>query len=130
LLKSGSDWNLADGKKVQLDKVPGMLNALDFEKAKDIVDMPKALATYGLDKPKLEVSFREGSKDPVRVQFGSDSKTPEGIYLKSSDAPAVKVVSKDVFDKFNVKPEDIAEAPPAAPPPPTPATPPADKPKS
>jgi len=42
----------------------------------------------------------------------------------------VKVVSKDVFDKFNVKPEDIAEAPPAAPPPPTPATPPADKPKS
>jgi len=130
LLKSGSDWNLADGKKVQLDKVPGMLNALDFEKAKDIVDMPKALATYGLDKPKLEVSFREGSKDPVRVQFGSDSKTPEGIYLKSSDAPAVKVVSKDVFDKFNVKPEDIAEAPPAAPPPPTPATPPAYKPKS
>src|SRR6058998_2578947 len=130
LLKSGSDWNLADGKKVQLDKVPGMLNALDFEKAKDIVDMPKALATYGLDKPKLEVSFREGSKDPVRVQFGSDSKTPEGIYLKSSDAPAVKVVSKDVFDKFNVKPEDIAEAPPAPPTPSTPPLSPADKPKS
>ncbi len=127
LLKSGSDWKLADGKKVQIDKVPGMLNALDFEKAKEIIDMPKALAMYGLDKPKLEVFFREGSNDPMRVQFGSDSKTPEGIYLKSSDSTAVKVVSKDVLDKFNVKPEDIAEAPPAAPP--SPPTPPADKPK-
>src|SRR5438093_3505772 len=128
LLKSGSDWKLADGKKVQLDKVPGMLNTLDFEKAKDIIDMPKALATYGLDKPRLEVSLREGSNEPIRVQFGADSKTPEGIYLKSSDNPAVRVVSKDVFDKFNVKTEDIAEAPPATPPSPTP--PPPDKPKS
>jgi len=128
LLKSGSDWKLADGKKVQVDKVPGMLNTLDFEKTKDIIDMPKALSTYGLDKPKLEVFFREGSNDPIRVQFGSDSKTPERIYLKSSDAPAVKVVSKDVLDKFNVKTEDIAEAPPATPP--SPPTPPADKPKS
>src|SRR5437762_3185410 len=127
LLKSGSDWKLADGKKVQFDKVSGMFNTLDFEKVKEIVDMPKTLAAYGLDKPKLEVSFREGSNDPIRVQFGSDSKTPEGIYLKSSDAPVVKVVSKDVFDKFNVKPEDIAEAPPAPAPPPLP---PADKPKS
>ena len=128
LLKSGSDWKLADGKKVQFDKVSGMFNTLDFEKAKEIIDMPKALAMYGLDKPKLEVSFREGSNDPKRVQFGSDSKTPEGIYLKSSDTPAVKVVSKDVFDKFNVKAEDIAEAPP--PPSSPPPTPPADKPKS
>src|SRR5256886_2894027 len=128
LLKSGSDWKLADGKKVQFDKVSGMFNTLDFEKAKEIIDMPKALAMYGLDKPKLEVSFREGSNDPIRIQFGSDSKTPEGIYLKSPDTPAVKVVSKDVFDKFNVKTEDIAEAPPTTPP--SPATPPAEKPKS
>src|SRR5206468_11888410 len=124
---SGSDWKLADGKKVQLDKVSGMFNTLDFEKMKERVDMPKTLAAYGLDKPKLEVSFRGGSNDPVRVQFGSDSKTPEGIYLKSSDAPVVKVVSTDVFDKFNVKPEDFAEAQPSPPPPPLP---PADKPKS
>src|SRR5438874_3282105 len=130
LLKSGSDWKLADGKKVQYDKVSGMFNTLDFEKVKEIVDMSKTLAAYELDKPKLEVSFREGSNDPIRVQFGSDSKTPEGIYLKSSDAPAVKVVSKDVFDKFNVKPEDIAEAPPAPPTPSTPPLSPADKPKS
>ena len=119
-MKSGSDWKLADGKKVQFDKISGMLNELDFEKAKDIIDMPKALATYGLDKPKLEVALRQGSNDLVRVQFGADSKMPEGMYIKTSDTGAVKVVSKDLFDKFNVKTEDVVEASP----------PPAEKPKS
>ena len=115
-LKAGSDWKLPDGKKLQWDKISGMLNELDFQKAKDIIDMPKALATYGLDKPKMEVALRQGSNDLVRVQFGGDSKMPEGMYIKTSDAPAVKVVSKDLFDKFNVKAEDIVEAapPPAA----------------
>jgi hypothetical protein len=36
---------------------------------------------------------------------------PEGIYLKTSEGPAVKVVSKDVSDKFNVKADDLVEAP-------------------
>ena len=112
--KSGSDWKLADGKKAQTDKIIGMLNALDFEKVKDILDMPKTLAMYGLDKPKLEVVLRQGTNELTRVQFGSDSKMPEGSYLKTSDTSAVKVVAKDIFDKFNVKTEDVVEAPPAA----------------
>src|SRR5581483_3647932 len=91
--KSGMDWKLADGKKAQADKVIAMLNALDFEKVKDIIDMPKALATYGLDKPKLEVILRQGTTELSRVQFGGDSKMPEGVYIKTSDSPAVKVVA-------------------------------------
>jgi uncharacterized protein DUF4340 len=109
MLKSGSDWKLPDEKKLQWDKVSGMLNALDFEKAKDIIDAPKGLSTYGLDKPKLEVVLRQGSNELARVGLGGDSKMPEGIYLKTSDKPAVKVVSKDVFDKFNIKVEDLVE---------------------
>ena len=119
-LKAGPDWKLQDGKKVQFDKVSGMLNELDFEKAKDVIDMPKALASYGLDKPKLEVALRQGSTDLEKVQLGGDSKMPEGIYIKTADSPAVKVVSKDLYDRFNVKPEDVVEAPPP-PPPSTPA---------
>ena len=115
--KSGSDWKLADGKKAQTDKMIAMLNALDFEKAKDIIDTPKTLAMYGLDKPKLEVVLRQGNNELTRVQFGGDSKMPEGIYIKTADAPAVKVVSKDIFDKFNVKAEDVVEAAPPTPPP-------------
>ncbi|PYS39106.1 MAG: hypothetical protein DMG14_15230 [Acidobacteria bacterium] len=109
LLKAGSDWKLPDNKKLQWDKISGMLNALDFEKAKDIIDAPKTLSTYALDKPKLEVVLRQGSNELVRIAFGNESKMPEGIYLKTSDSPAVKVVSKDVFDKFNVKADDLVE---------------------
>jgi len=123
LLKAGSDWKLPDNKKLQWDKVSGMLNALDFEKAKDIIDTPKALSTYGLEKPRLEVILRQGSTELVHAAFGDDSKMPEGIYLKTSAGPAVKVVSKDMFDKFNVKSEDLIEAE-------KPAEQPGEKPKS
>jgi len=112
LLKSGSDWKLPDDKKLQWDKISAMLNGLDFEKAKEIIDAPKTLATYGLDKPKLQVVLRQGSNELVRVEFGNDSKMPEGIYLRTSASPAVKVVSKDVYDKFNVKAEDLVEPEP------------------
>lgn len=114
LLKAGSDWKLPDNRKLQWDKISGMLNTLDFEKAKDIIDAPAPASTYGLDKPKLEVVLRHGSDELVRIAMGNDSKKPEGIYLKTSNSPAVTVVSKDVFDKFNLKADDLLEPPPPA----------------
>jgi len=115
MIKAGSDWKLQDDRKLQWDKISSMLNTLDFEKAKDVIDAPKPLSTYGLDKPRIEVVLRQGSTELVRLAFGSDSKTPEGIYIRTSDGPAVKVVSRDVSDKVNVKAEDLIEAPPPAP---------------
>ncbi|HYR88746.1 MAG TPA: DUF4340 domain-containing protein [Terriglobia bacterium] len=114
--KDGPDWKLPDGRKLQWDKVSAMLNTLEFEKAKDIIDMPKALSTYGLDKPRLEIVFRQGSNELARIAFGSESKSPEGIYAKTSDGPAVKVITKSIFDNFSVKVEDLVETPPAPPP--------------
>jgi len=83
--------------------------------------MPKALSTYGLDKPRVEVVFRQGANELLRIAFGSENKSPEGVYAKTSDSPAVKVVAKSIFDNFSVKAEDLVETPPA--PPPAPATP-------
>ena len=113
MLKAGPDWKSPDGKKLQWDKISGMLNSLEFEKAKDIIDTPKSLSSYGLDKPKLEVIFREDSNEAGRIAFGADSKMPEGIYIKTAGPAAVQVVSKDVFDKFNVKAEDLVDNTPA-----------------
>ena len=115
--KDGADWKLADGRKLQWEKVSGMLNSLEFNKAKDIIDAPKALSSYGLDKPRLDVVIRQGSNEAVRILFGSDSKNPEGIYLKTSGSPLVKVAGQEVFDNFNVKTEDLVEVPPPAAPP-------------
>jgi hypothetical protein len=86
-----------------------MLNTLEFEKAKDIIDAPGALSTYGLDKPRLEVIFRQGTNQLSNVSFGSDAKDAGTVYLKTSAGSAIKVVSKDVFDKFNVRTEDLVE---------------------
>jgi len=109
MLKDGTEWKLSDNKKLQWDKVSAMLNGLDFEKAKDVIDSPKALSTYGLDKPRLQVVLRQGANELARISFGAESKMPEGIYLKTADNPSVKVVAKDVFDKFNVKVEELVE---------------------
>jgi len=113
--KDGADWKSADGKKLQWDKVSGMFNTLEFDKAKDIMDTPKALTTYGLDKPRLEAVFKQGANELVRISFGSDSKSPDGIYVKASNAAAVDVVSKDVYDRFNVNLGDLLETTAAAP---------------
>jgi hypothetical protein len=112
--KSGSDWKLADGRKLQWDKVSALLNNIDFERAKQFIDAPKPLSTYGLDKPKLEATLRESGKDTLGLKVGGDSKDPEGIYLKLSTKPSVMVVAKDFYDKFNVKVEDLVEPPPPA----------------
>jgi hypothetical protein len=111
MTKVDADWKLADGKKLQWDKISAMLTTMEFGKTLDLIDPPKALSTYGLDKPRLEVVFRKGTQEIGRLTFGAESKTPEGVYLKTSDGAAVKVVVKDVFDKFNVKGEELVEAP-------------------
>ena len=50
----------------------------------------------------------------MKNSMGNDSQKPDGIYVKTSTSPAVKVVSKDVFDKFNIKTDDLVEPPPPA----------------
>lgn len=107
--KDGADWKTADGKKLQADRISDMINTLEFEKAKDIIDVPGPARQYGLDKARMEVVFRQGGKETLRLVFGSDSKVPEGVYVKAA-GPAVKVVSRDVYDKFNVKAEELVES--------------------
>ena len=115
ITKVDADWKLSDGRKLQFEKVSAMLTTMEFDRVKDVIDSPKALSTYGLDKPRVEVVFHKGSNEIGRLTFGAERKTPEGVYLKTSDSAAVKVVGKDVFDKFNVNVDDLVETqPPAA----------------
>jgi hypothetical protein len=41
--KAEAEWLLGDGKKVSFDKVSDLLNALEFDKAQDIIDAPANL---------------------------------------------------------------------------------------
>lgn len=108
--KEGSDWKLADGRKLQWDKVSAMFNSLEFDKAISIIDAPPALTTYGFDKPRVAAVLREGTNELLRFSFGSDSKSPDGVYWKSAQRKDVFVVGKDVLEKFTAKVDDLVEA--------------------
>jgi len=75
----------------------------------EFVDLPGA---YGLDKPRLEVVLREKGKNVAELKFGSDSQNPAGVYLKSANPP-IMTVSKDLYDRLNVKWSDLLEPQPA-----------------
>jgi hypothetical protein len=110
LKKSESDWKLADGKKASSDAVLGLMDVLDFERAREIVDSPKAPASYGLDKPRVQVSLRQGGKDAARLTFGSDSVKPDGVYMKRTEG-TILVVSKELMNRYMVSASDLEEKP-------------------
>jgi len=109
--KQGTDWKLADGRKAQSDKISNALAMLEFERAEQFVDSPAALSTYGLDKPRLEVTLRQTGKDVANLKFGNATHKPEGTYAKAA-GPAIMTVTTDLYDKFNLKADDLAEAAP------------------
>ena len=109
LKKQGMDWKLADGRKANLDKITGLLIAVEFERAQEILDSPGNSSVYGLDKPRIEVTLRQTGKDIVGIKFGAATHNPEGSYLKVSATPAVMTVAEDFFAKFSLKVDDLAE---------------------
>jgi hypothetical protein len=112
--KQGADWKLADGRKVQSEKISNALTTLEFERASQILDTPGKPAEYGLDKPRLEVTLRQSGKDILGLKFGTATRNPEGSYLKVSTSMAVMTVTADFYDKFSLKTDDIVEKQPAA----------------
>jgi hypothetical protein len=114
LKKTGNDWATSDGGKVQQAKISEMLSAIQNERATSIIDAPKGPEAYGLNRPRLEVVLRGKGKEVVALRFGTESQNPAGVYLKSA-SPTILTVSKDLYDRLNVKGSDVLEAPPAPP---------------
>ena len=111
LKKTGDIWSASDGRKIQQLKVADILGAIQGAQATSILDSPRPLSSYGLEKPRLEVVLREKGKEMARLRFGSESQTPAGVYLKSEN-PAILTVNKDLYDKINVKWSDLLETQP------------------
>ena len=109
LKKQGEDWKFADGRKAQADKVMQLLLAVEFQRAQEIVDVPGNLSKYGLDKPKIEVSFRQSGMEVLGLKFGNEIRNPAGSYLKVSGNPAVMTVAEDFLAKFTLKVDDLVE---------------------
>jgi hypothetical protein len=110
LKKQGTDWKLSDGRKAQAEKISSVLNMVEFERAQEILDSPGNLSTYGLDKPRTEVTLRQAGKDVLDLKFGNATRNPDGSYLKVSTSSTVMTVSPDFLEKFSLKVDDLAES--------------------
>ena len=109
LRRLGEDWILPDGKKTLLDRISGMLNTLEFERSKQIIDSPGPAGQYELGRGRLEVVLRGDGEEILRFSFGADVDDPDGVYWKAAHEIVVRVVSKDVFDRFNITAADLVE---------------------
>jgi len=107
LEKSADAWALSDGRAVSDIRIQDILGAFEFQEASEVIDTPGAPAMYGLDSPRLRVVFGDGTGDVLDFHFGNEAAGGRGVYWKSTDEAAVKVVPMSVLSPFDVEEEDL-----------------------
>jgi hypothetical protein len=128
LKKEQADWLIkepgaegasggSEGKqKAQFSKVVALFETLEKNKVKDFIDRPAALTGYGLEKPKVEVTFKKGDEVLAQFAFGSDARPTRKLdekgpfcYFKNKSENDVKIISKEVLEKFAVSKTDLIQ---------------------
>lgn len=68
-----------------------------------IEDYPRDLGKYGLTQPRYELIVRDVDGQSLHLQFGKDQ-NEDFIFCKSSNAPAVFTISKDILNILDLTP--------------------------
>ena len=103
-------WELPGQGPARLETLTRMFSAVEFERVADIIDNPGPLAAYGLDVPRMRVVFEADGGEALAFGFGRETPDGDSVYWKSDAEPEVKVVSREVFERFDVGAEDLLEA--------------------
>ena len=104
LRKSGSEWQMVDPVAARPDsaEISGLTTNLSSLEIQSVVqENAPDLAAYGLDKPRVEVSFKSGGGQEQRLQIGQ--KTPPGtdLYAKRANDNKVFLISSYLDSTFN-----------------------------
>lgn len=117
----------ATHKELDTGKVDGALTAFtDLKSRRKVSDevIAAELPTYGLDKPKAQVTFdwRDAQKTPKAIAFGKDNLEKTGYYAKTDPGQAVYVADRYAIDQLAafVKTPPVATPTPKPTPTPTP----------
>lgn len=98
------------------DRVRRLLGRVSALKAKDFEEVsetptPEELARYGLDAPRLDITVRFASRDPLRILVGdeaeSDSKYDEVAYTLIDGDSTVYVARSGLIDDFVADPMEL-----------------------
>lgn len=70
--------------------------------AKDLANNSMSLADYGLDRPKLTVSFASGDASPTTLRVGDITNTGNRLYVLSPDGARIHVVARGLADSLSL----------------------------
>jgi hypothetical protein len=109
--KKDGEWFWAGTpRKAKWEAVNGILDTLE-KPAKEWIDKPASLSSYGLDKPLIRIVLKQGSTVIADCSFGSSNKN--GIYAQVKGDSTIKVADPDGFDILNKAEADYFDALPA-----------------
>ena len=111
LRRKGTDWEIAQPAAVPSDQaaVSGITTNLASVEIQRVIDEnPADLKEFGLDQPRVEVSFKSNGQQK-RLQMGQ--KTPSGtdIYAKLADSKRVFLISSFLDSTFNRSTFDLRD---------------------
>jgi hypothetical protein len=109
--KSGGEWFFGEAKKkAKWDAVNGILDGLE-KPAKEWIEKPASLSSYGLDKPAIHVVLKQGSNVLVDCAVGKAAKN--GIYAQVKGDSSVKVADPEGLSLLDKGEPDFIETPAA-----------------
>jgi hypothetical protein len=78
---------------------------------RDLAQNERSLASYGLDKPKLTVSFTSGAqetaKTPMTLAIGDVTSVGNNLYVLSTDGQRIHVVGRALLDSLTLPFEQV-----------------------
>lgn len=108
--KQGTTWQetqpaSAPADEASVSGITSNLASLDVQRVID--DKPADLKQYGLDPPRVQVSFKDGGQHTLLI----GKKTPTGtdLYAKLPDTPRVFLISSFLDSTFNKSPFDLRD---------------------
>ncbi len=104
-------WKITKPKEANadLDKINSILDEYKVIEGKEEKIDASDLKEFGLDKPKGIVKFQFNDDSEKEINFGDNSIDETNIYTKITDQDYVFLTDKFLFDKINVKVEDLKE---------------------
>ena len=93
------DWKIKEPVALEADPaaVDNLLFGVDALKAVAFVsDHPKSLQPYGLDRPRIQVSFMIPDAEPTILLVGNQK--GDNVYVKAQNAESVFLVKKGILD--------------------------------
>ncbi len=113
--RQGDTWSLTEpidwpANPHAVSRIVNELQFLEHETSFKVADLSKnglSLADYGLDQPRLTVTFAAATGDPVSLRLGAETKDSSRLYVLSPDGERVHVVNLSLARSLSLTVEEL-----------------------